>query len=204
MDIQPSFNGYRAVAHMCQYFSKTEDQFSQAMKQAAKKAFEDNMYHLGMMKTIAKVYLSSRECSASKAVSHVLPELMLSRVFPAVYFVNINLPEKIVQVLLPAKKLSELPHNRPNIFKTLTIDRYLERPNATFCKRKYIVLNHFCYVDILAYYTLENKSNKACKYEPGELDDKPIENSYGESCPKIIKLMILGKTMQRRKVTRIL
>ena len=39
MDIQPVFSEYKAVAYMCQYFSKTEDQFSQAMKQAARKSF---------------------------------------------------------------------------------------------------------------------------------------------------------------------
>ena len=45
MDIQPVFNEYRAVAYMCQYFSKTEDRRSQAMKQAAKEAFEYNTCH---------------------------------------------------------------------------------------------------------------------------------------------------------------
>ena len=38
MDIQPVFNEYKAVAYMCQYFSKTEDQCSQVIKQAAKEA----------------------------------------------------------------------------------------------------------------------------------------------------------------------
>ena len=27
MDIQPVFNEYKTVAYMCQYFSKTEDQY---------------------------------------------------------------------------------------------------------------------------------------------------------------------------------
>ena len=44
---------------MCKYFSKTEDQHSQAMKQAAKEAFEDNINHRKNIKKIAKVYLSS-------------------------------------------------------------------------------------------------------------------------------------------------
>ena len=44
MDIQAVFNAYKAVTYMCQYFSKTEDQCSQAMKQAAKEAFENNMH----------------------------------------------------------------------------------------------------------------------------------------------------------------
>ena len=57
----------------------------------------------------------------------------------------------------------------------------------------------------MAYYTLENKSNKICEYQPDELDDNLIENN-NEECfyPKRIKLMISGETMQCRKVRRIL
>ena len=39
MEMQPVFNEYKAVTYMCQYFSKTEDQSSQAIKQAAKEVF---------------------------------------------------------------------------------------------------------------------------------------------------------------------
>ena len=59
IDIQPVFNEHKAVAYLCQYFPKTEDQCSQAMKQAAKEAFENNMHHHDTMKTIAKAYLSN-------------------------------------------------------------------------------------------------------------------------------------------------
>ena len=59
MDIQPVFNEYNAVTYMCQYFSKTEYRGSQAMKQAAKEAFEKNMHHHDTIKTIAKAYLSN-------------------------------------------------------------------------------------------------------------------------------------------------
>ena len=43
MDIQPVFNEYKAVAYMCFDFSKTEDQCSQAMKEAVREAFENNL-----------------------------------------------------------------------------------------------------------------------------------------------------------------
>ena len=39
IDIQPIFYEYKAVTYMWQYFSKTEDQRSEATKQAAKEAF---------------------------------------------------------------------------------------------------------------------------------------------------------------------
>ena len=73
---------------MCQYFSKTEYQYSQALKQAAKEAFKNNMYHHHTMKTGA--YLSNRECSVQERVYYILPELKLRKDFPAVYFVNTN------------------------------------------------------------------------------------------------------------------
>ena len=144
---------------MYQCFSKTADQCSQAMKQAAKEVFENNMLHHDTMKTIARANLSNRECSVQEVVYHILPELKLRRIFPAKYFVNTNLPEERVQVLVPEKELSELPDNSPNIFKRSNIDRFMERSSATFCNGKYSVLNDFCCPEFLAYYTLENKPN---------------------------------------------
>ena len=128
---------------MCQYFSKTEDQCSQAMKQAAKEAFENNMHHHDTMKTIVRAYLSNREFSVQEAVYHILLELKLRRIFLAVYFVSTNLPEERVQVLLPEKELSELPDNSPSIFKRSNIDHYMESPGTTFRNGKYSVLNDF-------------------------------------------------------------
>ena len=43
MDIQPVINEYKAVTYICQYFSEMEDQCSQAMKKAAKEAFDNNI-----------------------------------------------------------------------------------------------------------------------------------------------------------------
>ena len=190
---------------MCQYFSKTKDQCSQAMKQAAKEVFENNMHHHETMKTIAKAYMSSRECSVQEAVYHILPELKLRRIFPAVSFVNTNLPEERVKVLLSEKELSKLPDDSSNIFKKSNIDRYIERPNATFCHGKYSALNYFCYAEFLAYYTLESKSNNTCDYQPDELDDNLIKNNHKEcSYPKQIKLMNSGEKMRCRKVRTIL
>ena len=160
MDIQPVFNKYKAVTYMCQYFWKTEGQCSQAMKQATKETSENIMHHHDIMEKIAKPCLSNRECSVQRAVYHILPELKLGIIFPAVYFVNTNLPEERAQVLLPDKEHSELPDDSPNIFKKSNVGCYMERPDATFCNGKCSVLNNFSYAEFLAYYTLENKSCK--------------------------------------------
>ena len=146
MDIQPVLNEYKAVPYMCQYFSKTEDQCSKAMKQAAKEGFENNMHHHDTMKAIAKAYLSNLECSVLEPVYHILPELKLRRIFPAVYFVNANPPEERVQVLLSEKELTQL------------FDRFMDGPSATSCNGKYSILDDFCYAEFLAYYRPVNIS----------------------------------------------
>ena len=127
------------------------------------------MHNHDTMKTIAKAYLSSRGCSVQETVYHILSELKLPRIFPAMYFGNIILPEERVQVLLSEKERSELPGDSPNIFKISNINRYMERPNATFFYAEYkqFLLCRF-----------ENKSTKPCEYQPDELDDNHKECSY--------------------------
>ena len=117
------------------------------MKQATEETSENIMHHHDIMEKIAKPCLSN-------------PELKLGIIFPAVYFVNTNLPEERAQVLLPDKEHSELPDDSPNIFKKSNVGCYMERPDATFCNGKCSVLNNFSYAEFLAYYTLENKSCK--------------------------------------------
>ena len=133
------------------------------------------MHHLETIKTIAKVYLSNRECPVQKAVYHNLPELKLRKIFLAICFVNVNAPEERIQVLVSEKELSELPDDSSNIFKKSNNDYYLERPSATFLNGKYSILDDFCYAQFLAYYTFENKSSKTGEYQQ-------IENNY-EECP---------------------
>ena len=57
----------RATHHICAN-SKTDNQCSAAMKQAANEVFENNMHHPDTMKTIARAYLSNQECSVQEAV----------------------------------------------------------------------------------------------------------------------------------------
>ena len=61
IDIQPVFNHYKAVTYMCAYFSKAEDETSEAMKQAAKEALSGNKSPYDKMKAIARAYATKRE-----------------------------------------------------------------------------------------------------------------------------------------------
>ena len=63
IDIQPVFNHYKAVAYMCAYLSKSEDECSQAISQSVKEAFEDKLDNYQQMKSVAQTYVNKRECS---------------------------------------------------------------------------------------------------------------------------------------------
>ena len=95
---------YKAVTYVRIYFSKTEDQCSQSLKKAAKENLDNNIHHYDTIKTNAKAFLSNR-------------------IFSAVYFVNTNLPEERVQLLLSKKELIELRDDSPNIFKRSNVGR---------------------------------------------------------------------------------
>ena len=72
IDIQPVINHYKAVAYMCAYFSKSEDEPSEAMKQEAKEAVKENLNVFEKMKVISKAYMTKREYSVQEAVYHIM------------------------------------------------------------------------------------------------------------------------------------
>ena len=172
MDTQPIFNEYKAVKYMYQYFSKTKDRCSQAMKQAAKEFFDNKMHHHDTMEKIPKSYLRNREFYVEEVVYYNLPELKLKRIFPAAYFVNKNLSEK---------RANEPPDDSLSIFNKSNIDCCIERLGATFYSVKYTILNDFCYAEISAYYALQNKSAKTGECQPDKLDDNLIEKNHEKS-----------------------
>ena len=54
IDIQPVIYHYKAVSYMCAYFSKSEDEYTEAMKQAAKEAMKSNVSAYEQMKIYCK------------------------------------------------------------------------------------------------------------------------------------------------------
>ena len=53
----------KAVTDMCSYFSKFEDEYSLAMRQAAKEAFEKDMINYKTMQKIVPTYFSKSNSS---------------------------------------------------------------------------------------------------------------------------------------------
>ena len=204
IDIQPVYNHYKAITYMCAYLSKTEDECSNAMKQAAQEAYENNDDAFTKMKSIAKAYTTKREVSVQEAVYLVLPELWLRKIFPAVVFANSNIPEKRYRVCLTEKEIKELPEDSIAIFKRNMVDRYCDRPNTTFRNAKYSILDGFCFSEFLRYYSfkgidIQNDS------QPNELPDDLIEKNHPvTNYPLIIPLMTTNEKLKCRKVPHIL
>ena len=59
---------------MCAYVSKTEDEISQAMKQAAKEASVSGKSNFEKMRAVARAYSTNRKCSVQEAVYLIMPD----------------------------------------------------------------------------------------------------------------------------------
>ena len=142
---------------MCAYFSKSEDETSEDMKQAAKDACNMNKNNLEQLKSIAREYATKRECSVQEAVYHVMPQLWLRKCSPGVLFANSNLPEHRYKMCLNEKEIKELPEDSTIILKKTMIDRYMDRPNSQFAGGKYGAVASICFSDFSANYYLMPK-----------------------------------------------
>ena len=132
IDIQPVFNHYKAVTYMCAYFSKSEDETSEAMTQAAKEALKSNKTNIEQMRSVARAYATKRECSVQEAAYILMPELWLRKTVPGVIFANSNLPENRFRICRSKEEIDELPEDSVDIHKRNMIDRYIDRPNLNF------------------------------------------------------------------------
>ena len=54
-----------------------------------------------------------------------MPELWLRKVFPRVLYVNSNIPEKLVRMILSKKEIAELPENGTDIYMGNMMNRYI-------------------------------------------------------------------------------
>ena len=200
LDIQPVFNYFKAVSYMCSYFSKCETESSIAMKKASEDA--ENLGFKDRMQKLAIAFLSHRQCSMQEAVYQLMPELWLRKTFPVVTFANTNLPDIRYRMCKNKKELSELPEDSTDVFKKNNLDRYLERPNATFKGGRYSVLDNFCYAQFLAYYVLDTNPKFAEENDcqPEVLNDDSSEQS--SIFPK--PLMSSKEKMKCRNIKKVL
>ena len=79
---------------MCACLSNSEDESSEAMKQATREAHESGTTAKKRMKSITRAYITHREMSVQKSLAIVLPKTWLKRISSAITFANNMLPEK--------------------------------------------------------------------------------------------------------------
>ena len=132
---------------MCAYLSKSYDEFSQAIGQVLKEAFEDKLDNYQQMKSVSQTYVNKRECSIQECVCQVLSGHCLKKTFPGLTFAKSNTPEKRYRICRKENDMSQLPEDSRDIFKKNMIDRYIDRPNLSLCGGKYSILDSFYFAE---------------------------------------------------------
>ena len=180
INIQPVFDYYKAVTYVCSYLSKEEDECSQAMKQGFKESLERGTGSYEQIKLLAHAYLSKRECSLQEAVYQVMLELWLRKVFPIVLYINSDIPEKGVRMMLSKKEILELPEDSTYIYKRNMVSRCLIRPHHE-------MFEDLCYAFFIKQYQLKTKSIEN-DLQPEELVDNLVETNHpiSNSYPKVL------------------
>ena len=113
---------------------------------------------------------SKKECSLQEAVYQIMPVLCLKEVFPGLLYVNSNIPEKLVKMMLSKKEIAELPEYSTDIYTRNMMNRYMIRPHdALFEQLRYALF-------IRRYYLQTKPIENDSQHE--ELVDELIERNH--------------------------
>ena len=186
MDIQPVFNHHKCVTYLCSYMSKGETPCSKAIRAAAKEAKKENLDLKSTLKKIGAAFLSSREVSSQECVYRCLPELWLRKTFPGTVFINTSLPELRIRTMKHKYQIAELDDDSTEIFNSNIIERYSDRPDATFMNGVYSEIDNLCMAEFAAFYYKQYKTEdcKANDNQPVILSDEILESQHGTSATK--------------------
>ncbi|XP_066927184.1 uncharacterized protein [Clytia hemisphaerica] len=200
LDIQPVMDYHKAVSYMCAYISKSEDQTTEAMKQAAKEAMNSNHTLREKMKSVSRAYRTSREMSIQEAVAIILPEIWLRKTSPGVIFANSNLPENRYRVCKSEEEILNMDDDDTNVFKKNMLDRYIDRPNRAFKNGRYAAMDALCYAQFLSNYYLEPKKKEIENdYQPEILDELDPAEAADLALPNSVPLMSSKERLKLRK-----
>ena len=86
------------------------------------------------------------------------------------------------------------------------IDRYIDRPNLSFCGGKYSVLVSFCFAEFLRYYYLSPSKSKDNGYQPEIPVDDLIEHNQASDIyyPSSMPIMSGNEKLKCQKVPYVL
>ena len=210
VDLQPVYNYHKCISYICSYFSKDENESSEAIRNAAKEARENNLDLRTSLKKVGAAFLSSREVSAQECVYRCMPELWLTKRYPATIFVNTNLPNERLRMRKSDEEIALLDNDSTDIFKSNIINRYCDRPNCTFMNGRFAAVDRICLAEFAAYYYKDynrgEESDDVNDSQPELLSDTVVESQHDSTSalPQSIKLMSGKETMKCRKVKAVI
>ena len=79
-----------------------------------------------------------------------MSEVRLRKMFPRVFFLNSNLPEKFYKIFKKKGKIDELPDDSTDLFQRNMLDRYLDQPTRGFENGKYNIIDQLCFAEFLS------------------------------------------------------
>ena len=157
------------------------------------------------MYKISATFANSRQLSVQEAVYLCLPELCLRKTFPKTLFVNSNFPTDRIKIFKPEHEIKELDPESTDVFKRSLLDRYIDRPNATFCKGKYAEVDCICLAMFASYYYVDYDFSENDSQLELLTDEFSEQTHESEHClPKNIPLMSCSEHMKCRKVKQVL
>ena len=195
IDLQPVTNYYKAVAYMTEYFSKSEHQTSEALRQAEKEIKAQKIKTKEAMYKIVRAFSNACQVSVQEAAYVCLPKLWLNKLSPSVLYVKTNLPSRRVRMLQSEKEILELAGDIDTIFKSGIVEYYMMRPNQDH-------KNNICLAVFASYCfkpaKVENDYQSDCL-----IDDATMIDSLGLTLPSKNKLSST-LTMHRRHIKIVL
>ena len=211
IDIQPIFfNHHKCVTYLCSYMSKGETQCSEAIRAASLEVKKCNLSVNESLKKIGAAFLSSREFSSQEYVYRCLPELWLSKTFPASVFLDTNLPEERIRTRKADRQIADMDDNSTDISNSNIIERYADRPNRTYMAGAFLQVDNLCLAEFAAYYCKPYRElgTDHNNNQPVVLADGDLESQQSMCCnkqlPTKITLMTRRETMRHRKVRAII
>ena len=110
---------------MSEYLSNCEYEFFQAMSQAVKGEFDNNLGNYKSIKSVAHTYVNKRECSIQECVYHILAGQWMHKNLARFIF---NFLKRRFRMCRDEKQISKLLEDSTDISKRNMTDRYIDRP----------------------------------------------------------------------------
>ena len=123
---------------------------------------------------------------------YILLELWLHKTFPAVIFLNCNMPEKSYKIFKKKDDIDQLPDDITDIFQRNMLDRYIDRLHKHFENSQYGQIDQLCFAEFLSLYCVLPKTTQISENDcqPVVLNDKLVKLNHGESrCPDKFELI---------------